>query len=380
MVNSPKKQRSTCSRRKDCPFTKDQEAWIILEYGRTRSCTQVRRGFRKEYKMEPKHIPTVKAFHRVVTRFLDSKGHTRTRKPPGPITSTSPDDIERVKNYFEASPRSSIRTAAAILHMSYSKVWSILRLKLKWNPYKPHNVQTLSDEHRRQRRTACNFFSTKPREWFRRVLWSDEKWFVRIPHPNRQNERIWAPHDPEIETNTRNQGESKVMCWAAMVDSTMIIHWFEGSKSVTGDTYLEMLKEVVWPKVRAVATKKNYYFQQDGATVQTTKAVRKFLAEKFGPRVISRLTDTIWPAKSPDLSPLDFWFWGVAMEEVRRVQPDTMEELKQIVEEFAEAMEKESIHNAAEGVLTRSKVCLKMGGGAFEYAYKKMNEYVNGPL
>ena len=96
--------------------------------------------------------------------------------------------------------------------------------------------------------------------------------------------------------------------------------------------------------------------------------------------MISRLTDTIWPAKSPDLSPLDFWFWGVAMEEVRRVQPDTMEELKQIVEEFAEAMEKESIHNAAEGVLTRSKVCLKMGGGAFEYAYKKMNEYVNGPL
>ena len=151
----------------------------------------------------------------------------------------------------------------------------------------------------------------------------------------------------------------------------MIIHWFESNKSVTGDTYLQMLKEVVWPKVRAVATRKEYYFQQDGATVHTTVAVRKFLADKFGPRVISRLTDTIWPAKSPDLSPLDFWFWGVAMVEVRRVQPSTLDELKQVVEDFAEEMNSETINKAAEAVLTRSQVCLERGGRVFEYAYTK---------
>ena len=44
-----------------------------------------------------------------------------------------------------------------------------------------------------------------------------------------------------------------------------------------------------------------------------------------------------WPAKSPDLSPLDFWFWGVAMEE-GAVQPNTLEELKKVVEDFADAM------------------------------------------
>ena len=39
----------------------------------------------------------------------------------------------------------------------------------------------------------------------------------------------------------RNQGEKKVMCWAGMVDARFIIHWFEGNRSVNGDTYLEML-------------------------------------------------------------------------------------------------------------------------------------------
>ena len=59
------------------------------------------------------------------------------------------------------------------------------------------------------------------------------------------------------------------------------------------------------------------------------------------------------------------------MVEVRRVQPSTLDELKQVVEDFAEEMNSETINKAAEAVLTRSKVCLERGGSAFEYAYKK---------
>ena len=119
MVNSPKKQRSITSRRCDSPFTKDQESWIILDYGATRSCTQVRRNFRKEYKVEPAYIPSVMAFHRVVQRFLVSKGHTRTKKPPGPPSTTSQQDIDRVKTFFQTNPKSSIRSASTSLQMPY---------------------------------------------------------------------------------------------------------------------------------------------------------------------------------------------------------------------------------------------------------------------
>ena len=54
-------------------------------------------------------------------------------------------------------------------------------------------------------------------------------------------------------------------------------------------------------------------FQQDGATCHTTNMVREWLAEKFGQRVISRLTARPWQAKSPCLSPLDYWFWSVCL-------------------------------------------------------------------
>ena len=73
-----------------------------------------------------------------------------------------------------------------------------------------------------------------------------------------------------------------------------------------------MLKYKVWPAVKSVATKKKYCFQQDGARVHTTNDRLAFLQDKFQGRVISNRLDFFWPAKSPDLNPLDVCFWGVA--------------------------------------------------------------------
>ena len=48
-----------------------------------------------------------------------------------------------------------------------------------------------------------------------------------------------------------------------------------------------------------------------------------------------------WPAKSPDMSCLDFWFWVVVMEEVRKSRPSTLAELKAVGEAFAESVDPE---------------------------------------
>ena len=51
------------------------------------------------------------------------------------------------------------------------------------------------------------------------------------------------------------------------------------------------------------------------------------LREQFPVRVISRFGDTQWPARSPDLSPLDYFLCG----KVYRVNPKTISELKDAI-------------------------------------------------
>ena len=50
------------------------------------------------------------------------------------------------------------------------------------------------------------------------------------------------------------------------------------------------------------------YFQQDGATAHTVHMSMALLHDVFADRIISK---TIWPARSPDLSPPYFFFSGV---------------------------------------------------------------------
>ena len=50
--------------------------------------------------------------------------------------------------------------------------------------------------------------------------------------------------------------------------------------------------------------------------------------------LISLNTDHEWSPHSPDLNPLDFWFWGDAKNVVYANKPVTLAQLKENVEAF----------------------------------------------
>ena len=55
------------------------------------------------------------------------------------------------------------------------------------------------------------------------------------------------------------------------------------------------------------------------------------------------LTAITCPAKLPDMSCLDLWFWGLAKEEVRKSRLSTLTELKAVVEASAESVDPEEV-------------------------------------
>ncbi|GFU79267.1 uncharacterized protein TNCV_2137901 [Trichonephila clavipes] len=48
----------------------------------------------------------------------------------------------------------------------------------------------------------------------------------------------------------------------------------------------------------------------------------------FCDRIISRYYPFPWPARSPDLTPMDFWFWGYLKSTVYLCNPQTLSDLK----------------------------------------------------
>ena len=72
------------------------------------------------------------------------------------------------------------------------------------------------------------------------------------------------------------------------------------------------------------------------------------------------------------MSCLDFWFWLVVMEEVRKSRPSTLTELKAVVEAFAESVDLEEVRRSARSTWNRAIACRAVASASFEGSVKKI--------
>lgn len=99
-----------------------------------------------------------------------------------------------------------------------------------------------------------------------------------------------------------------------------------------------MLQEFFFPRLDELDLG-DIWFQQDGATAHTSRASMAVLREHFPERLISIRGDLEWPARSPDLTPCDFFLWGFLKSRVYVNRPSTLQDLKtNIQEEIANIM------------------------------------------
>ena len=137
-------------------------------------------------------------------------------------------------------------------------------------------------------------------------------------------------------------------------------------ENINADNYLEILEKTVIPF--ADVQYEEVVFQQDGAPAHYANKVRNLLNEKFPGTWIGRRVSIEWPARSPDLSPLDFFFWGVMKDRVYTEKFKTLEDLKKIIkrEALIIANDKELLKKVCSSVTGRVAECIDANGGPFE--------------
>ena len=154
------------------PFSKDQAKWVIFKYESLKSVQKVRKEFRAEfYHNFPRNVPGRYSFERLLSRFKEN--HSIKPQKPGGRTPVSKQQIDQVEKLFRLNSNSHVREASNCLGIGFGTVWKILRKILKWKPYRRHITQPLSDQNKRARLSACEFWLTQDGEWFDRVIWRE---------------------------------------------------------------------------------------------------------------------------------------------------------------------------------------------------------------
>ena len=84
----------------------------------------------------------------------------------------------------------------------------------------------------------------------------------------------------------------------------------------------------------------------------------------FKERIISK---NLWPPRSPDLTPADFFLWGQLKGKVYKITPRTIEQLKEVIRQEIQAVNADTLVKVFQNLEKRIQVCLDVKGDQFRH-------------
>lgn len=332
---------------------------MVEKFHETKNCNLVRRAWRTKYKS--KTAPDIKTIKRAVSKFsnlgLVSNLH------PGP----APDLVKReqVKIQLKAlvadNSNFSLRKAAPAVGVSTTTVRKILIDELHLYPYKYQTSQALKHTDYAKRVNFAEWFLSRPTNITQYFIASDEAYFYLTEALNKQNNRVWSESRPynriEVPLHPLN-----IHVWCA-ISAKRIFGPFYFEENVKAANYLEMLKTFFWPKVLRTVEYKKYYFQQDGAAAHKSNIVQEWCGQRFGEKFMPK---EMWPPRSPDLNPCDYFLWGYLKSVAYNPYPKTIDDLKRNIEREIKKITPEMLKNVFSNLEKRCKLVISKDGKHFE--------------
>lgn len=293
-------------------YTAEEYANMHFIYGECRGNANAAAALYRERYPNDRH-PDYRVFIRVHGCF--SEGRMLGSGVGGTSTGRVPNlDIENtVLEEIGQDPSISTRSIAQRTGIPKSTAHKILK-KNKFHPYHITHVQTLQPGDYDARLSFCGQMLAKIEEdpqFFDNIMWSDEATLKRDGYFNMHNLHSWQLSNPHLMREDRSQYQFKINYWTGILNGK-VIGPFELTGNLSSQTYLQFLRNDLPSLMEEVPeeVRESHWFQNDGCPAHYAVNVRAYLNFKYPDRWIGRLGPILWPPRSPDLNPLDFFYWG----------------------------------------------------------------------
>lgn len=345
-------------------LSEEQRRWILKTYWKYENAEIVRRLW--EFNVP---VPSRLTIYRIRDKFEATGSITNAPKSGRPRTSLTEVNKLNTALTFIHSPKKSRRRASLELGIPRTSLKRLMN-HLKLKPYRPRLLHSLLEDDPDRRLQFCeimhNQLIVQP-DLLSKIVWTDEACFKLSGHVNRHNCVYWADENPHV-IMTSQLNQPGVTVWGGIsCDGVIGPVFIDGT--VDSHKYLDMLTDVVVPQLRTRPNFAELYFQQDGAPPHYSLDVRGFLDEVFPHHWIGRRGSIEWPPRSPDLTPMDFFFWGVVKDKVYSMKPVTVPQLKNFINDAFEDIRsnRNLCRTVCESVKDRMQECINVEGGHFEH-------------
>lgn len=348
-------------------YTAQEYANMHLIYGECLcNANAAARMYRERYRNAERH-PDYRVFINVHRSLSEGRFPNQMTSEGRPVMPYEDEVLEAV----EQDPSISVRGIEESIGVPKSSAHRILQ-KNQFHPYHVQRVQTLLPRDYPERVRFCQTMLQRYREdprFFEKTLWSDESTFKKDGFKNLHNLHEWHVDNPHLIREDRSQYQFKVNMWTGILNGT-VIGPFELPENLTAQAYLDFLQNQLPDLLEEVPLNiyGSMWYQQDGCPAHYARTVREFLDREYPDRWIGRGGTISWPARSPDLNPIDFFYWGTIKEKVYSKPIQDLAELRQKITEAAEHIKSRRYTRLiTRSFLRRCRACIAAEGKQFEH-------------
>lgn len=308
--------------------------------------------------------------HEIILRVVNA--YRNGRRPGQAYAEGRPRTIDDdvVLNMVQREPEISLRNIERRIGVNKSSAQRILK-RHKYHAYHIQRLQTLLPTDYAPRVEFCRQMLQKLEEnenFFNEVMWSDESTCRRDGYLNLHNIHSWQIENPHEGREDRSQHQFKINLWTGIFNG-QIIGPVELPAILNGRNYLQFLQNdlPVLLEDTPLALRQRMWYQQDGCPAHFARDVRDHLSQTFPRRWIGRLGPVLWPPRSPDLNPLDFFYWGCLKDKVYSEPIRSQDELRRRVFQAARDISEINLRKLTRNFRRRCQACIRVGGKQFEH-------------
>lgn len=348
-------------------FSIEERKFVVKCYHRDQSNRQIMHSFQTQFEKTIAY----ETVRNIINNF-EMHGCLYPKKHRNEATQNEERDV-LICAAVEREPQLSSRTLADQLHIAHSTVRKVLR-KNKYRSYKLKKSNEIFPNDKYERFDFCEALLERcnnNENFVNHILFTDESSFPIHGKHNPSVARYWSQINRYMIYDARTQYPQKLNVWAGLLGDH-IIGPFLIVGNLNSQKYLALLQNSVIPCVQNIQgiNLNDIWFQHDGCPAHNAAPVREYLTNIFNNKLITGWSAIRWPARSPDLSPNDFFLWGYVKSSVYGFQHDraqTTDELRIKINHCMRNISPQTMTNVRREFVDRLGYCAFQLGDRFEH-------------
>lgn len=322
-----------------------------------------------------------------ISNIINRKGKNRQslflhgKKTPNeyPKKVRTVSNVSKVKSLVTRENPPTQKSIAKSLDTSVATINKIINQDLQLKKAKKHNVHQLLPRHVAQRKTFCRILYENhlAGDKWKYIVTLDEAW-VYLNDCNKKRSIYY-----------RKRGEKNVQTWFRQCKESfskgfMIVAGFsyngklkirrvEKNVKINSSYYQEKVLRPIFTEEIPLLYPNDFQrvkLHQDKATSHTSKTTTAFLEKMKTDTGIAYIPFQHIPAKSPDVSPMDYCAFGLLKRALSKRKPTTIDGLWKVVEEEWKAIPLEILRKALLSWKSRCRLIVQKKGYQIEHLKK----------